>query len=417
MVLDWVMPGVSGVDVCRFLRSSSGPEQKIAILLLTSQRRTEQIVEGLAAGANDFLSKPFEDEELRARVGSLVRSRKLLERAEQAESLNRRLLESTPDPLITVDRDGRLTFANRAALQILDKRKSVLGADVFSVIPGLPFSAELRTRAEDAKGPLPDVEIGGRIYSPTVNALSADERNSTTVSLRDVTDRRRADARRLDFYSIVAHDLRSPLSAVMMRTDLMLRGVHGPLPPRVTTDLRRIDENLKSLLSMINDFLELARLEETGIKADRKEVRIDELLHRTMDDLQPLLEASDLRWEKTAAPEVVVNADQRRIAQVVANLVGNAIKFTPRHGVITTRLIADEQGVEVSVADNGRGIAPAALPHLFDRYTRANGAEPDIVGSGLGLMIVREVIEAHGGTVGVESTLGEGSRFWFRLPY
>ncbi|HTU62478.1 MAG TPA: response regulator, partial [Polyangiales bacterium] len=117
VVLDWVMPGISGVEVCRFLRDSA-TRQGLAILLLTAHRQTEQIVEGLDAGANDYLAKPYEDEELRARVGALVRSKALLERAEQAEAAHRSVLETAPDPLLVVDASGRLSFLNARARQM-----------------------------------------------------------------------------------------------------------------------------------------------------------------------------------------------------------------------------------------------------------------------------------------------------------
>ena len=126
MVLDWVMPGVSGVEVVRFMRAGGGPSQKVGVLLLTVQRDTTQIVEGLSAGANDYLSKPYEDEELRARVAALVRTCELVERLELTQAENRRLLETTPDPLLVVDGSGRLTFVNEQAVSVFGASRDVL---------------------------------------------------------------------------------------------------------------------------------------------------------------------------------------------------------------------------------------------------------------------------------------------------
>jgi len=110
-----------------------------------------------------------------------------------------------------------------------------------------------------------------------------------------------------------------------------------------------------------------------------------------------------------------VVTDERVVRQILLNLLGNAIKFTPPTGSITTRIDVDPRFVATVVEDSGPGIAAEELPGIFERFTRAKGSE-GIVGSGLGLMIARQIVEAHGGSIGVESALGRGSRFWFRLP-
>jgi two-component system phosphate regulon sensor histidine kinase PhoR len=116
-----------------------------------------------------------------------------------------------------------------------------------------------------------------------------------------------------------------------------------------------------------------------------------------------------------AEPAIVIG-DARRLQQVLTNLISNAVKFTGDRGTITGKIVVFDAELEVSVADTGRGIPAEKLPTLFDRYTRATETKDEIPGTGLGLMIVREIVEAHGGSVGVESRVGVGSRFWFRMP-
>jgi signal transduction histidine kinase len=412
MVLDWVMPGVTGVEVCRFLRSAQGRQPGVGVLLLTSHRATEQIVEGLSAGANDYLAKPYADEELVARVGALLRTRDLLERAEQAEALNRTLLETAPDPLLALDEATRVTFANEAAGRALGWPPSTLmGRPVDEILPGIELSESAAPSA------LPDVQVGDRLFSPSMRALPSGKESQAIVSLRDVTERHRANARRLDFYSIIAHDLRSPLTAISMRTYRLSR--NRDLAPEVQSDIQKIERNLASLTAMVDDFLELAQFEGSDYRIERTPLDITLLLARTMDDFVPLLEANELTWvrePKLDAP-VTVMGDARRLQQVLANLIGNAVKFTPPHGTITSSVSTVGDEVIVSITDTGRGIAPEALPTIFNRYTRApDRQQHPVPGSGLGLMITREIIEAHGGRVGVESTPGHGSRFWFRVP-
>jgi PAS domain S-box-containing protein len=416
MVLDWVMPGVTGVEVCRFLRSGAYGNSPLGIILLTSHRAVEQIVEGLSAGANDYLSKPFEDEELKARVLSQVRARELLERAIEAEDLNRRLLESAPDPMLAIDARGVLTFANGEACAVFGSPREVLiGKPVGELIPHLPEL--LGEPSRELNRALSDVAIGSRVYSPTVR-LPLTPAAGVMVSLRDVTDRRQKEVRRLDFYSIIAHDLRSPLNAMSLRTDLMLNGKHGETSPGMTLDLLKIKGSIQSLVTMINDFLEIARFESTLVNVERNSVDVSNLLDATMEGLLPLLESGSLQWQRRVngtGADCQVTGDPRRLSQVFANLIGNAIKFTPPKGTITTSISCEPGWVEISVEDTGPGVPPQALPTLFDRYTRATGQDT-VAGSGLGLMIVREVVEAHGGSVGVESTVGVGSRFWVKLP-
>lgn len=409
VVLDWVMPGISGVEVCRFLRDSEA-RQALAILLLTAHRHTEQIVEGLSAGANDYLAKPYEDEELRARVGSLIRTKALLERAEQAEAAHRKLLETAPDPLLVVDEMGQLRFLNAKASQLLGGSAS-LGRKLADLIPDLA-SAHIPPEFEDSALPPADVSVAERRFSPILTA----GQGITTISLRDVTERRLLEERRLDFYSIIAHDLRSPLAAMTLR--LALLGNSGAdLDDKGRRDVSTLQDRLRSLVSMINDFLELARLEGISYRLQRSQVKLKPLIEQVVEEYGPLLERDGLTWqgvtERGSASSPAVLGDARRLMQVFGNLIGNAVKFTPAGGTVRASIEQAQRHVEVSIHDTGKGIEAAALPRLFERYTRA---EHSVGGTGLGLLIVREIVEAHGGIVGVESELGKGSRFWVRLP-
>jgi two-component system phosphate regulon sensor histidine kinase PhoR len=417
LVLDWVMPDVSGLDVCRFVRGPTQRTIEIPILLLTAHKHTAQIVEGLDAGANDYLAKPFEDEELLARIGSLLRTRQHLERAVKAEESVRALLAAAPDAILAVDAQGVVTYLNEEAERVLCRgTDDVLGRPIANVVPDLSLRAVMVGPGEPLL-PVPDVQIGDRIFSPLIRLLPSDSAANTTVALRDVTARRQADTRRLDFYSMIAHDLRTPLSAVLLRLELATIGKHGVLPAPLMADLRKIDANVRTLVAMINDFLELARFEGIGHKIERAPVDLADLLRMTMEDFRPLLEVEGLAWQSFGRRrDARVLGDRGRLIQVLSNLVGNAIKFTPHGGTISTTITVGDDHVEVAVADTGQGIPREAQGNLFQRYTRVPEGERASAGSGLGLMIVREIVEAHGGQVGVESGLGEGSRFWFRIP-
>ena len=415
LVLDWVMPGISGIDVCRFLRSAHRPQHPLAILLLTVQTQTQQIVEGLEAGANDYLFKPFADPELRARVAALLRSNALLERAQKAEARVRELLEHAPDPLIGVGQEHRITFVNAEAQRVLGQNAEALTSKTLSEV--------LPTMAVDEVGPaarislpLSDIEIGGEVFSPSVRSLPSKADDELTIALRNVTARRKREARRLDFYSMIAHDLRSPLSALLMRTDLMLRGRRGVLSAEMIGDLQKMGTSMRGLVALINDFLDFARMEEGAHRMDRSRFDLGALIGEIVDDFRPLVDSSQQQIciEKTA--QLFVHGDRRRLQQVFTNLLANAVKFTPAGGAIVVRTTLTGHSCEVQIDDSGPGIEPDIVPTLFQRYARDPKSAQHAEGTGLGLLIVREIVEAHGGTVGVESTPGKGSRFWFRLP-
>lgn len=416
LVLDWVMPGLTGLEVCQFIRSREGSTAQVSVLLLTAHGDTEQVVQALDAGANDYLRKPYDDSELRARIGALMRGRAMIERVEQAERNVRALLSNAPDALLAVDAAGLVAFANEEAERAFGAGRSLTGRAVAELLPDLRLET-LRLGGSEALLPLPDVRVGESIFSPTIRALPRDFAATRTISLRDVTTARQNEARRLDFYSIIAHDLRSPLSAMMLRTASMLSGRRGLLSAPVTDDIRKIDSNIRSMVALINDFLDLARLEGAGYKIDKEPVDVNALVRVTVDDVRLLAEESQLTIDAVLSEDrIEIPGDRRRLAQVLTNLLSNAIKFTPGGGKVVARVRLNVDSVEITVEDTGRGIAEEALPTLFERYTRVIDPQHHVAGTGLGLMIVREIVEAHGGSVSVRSQRGQGSTFSVRLP-
>jgi signal transduction histidine kinase len=416
LVLDWVMPGISGIEVCRFLRSGDGARPQLAILLLTMQSQTQQIVEGLAAGANDYLVKPYADLELRARVDALIRTRALLERAQRAEASVLQLLENAPDALIGVDGAHRVTFTNLVAQRAFGgDERALQDRPIFELLPTL--SPDHLRMAADNGGALSDLQIGNEIFSPTVRFLPSQTDGGFTIALRNVTARRREEARRLDFYSIIAHDLRSPLNAMLLRTEMLLRGHRGVLAAEVVSDLRKMDSHMRRLVALINDFLDFARMEEAAHKMERSRVDLVEVIKQIIDDFRPLVENTGQQIRVNLEPRGLISlGDRRRLQQVVSNLAANAIKFSPPQGTIVVSAKVVGSWCEVSVQDQGPGISPEVVPQLFQRYARGSNESSESGGTGLGLLIVREIVEAHGGMVGIESSPGQGSRFWFRLP-
>jgi len=413
VVLDWVMPGLSGVEVCRFLRTNK-PTVELPVLMLTSHQGTQEVVEGLAAGANDYVTKPYAPEELLARVAALVRSKVLRERMDKAEAALADVLEHHPDPLITLNRDATIAFINADAVQMLGGDADALrGKPLAKVLPALRLPDPLYYHPVL----LPDLKVGNSLYEPAVRAFPGGNPSWISISFRDVTSKRQVDARRLDFYSMAAHDLRSPMQAILLRLGRLNRKFAPALPPEARSDLTLVDSRVRELSSMLDDFLDLARMEGVGLRVEREQVDLLEAVRTTAEMLQPLVDAGQLTLSVEGEPgSARVSADARRIRQALSNLLSNAIKFTPPGGKVTVRVVREGERVRASITDTGRGISAEALPHVFERYVSAVDRSRATVGTGLGLMIVQEVVEAHGGKVGVASELNQGATFWFELP-
>lgn len=404
LIVDSHMPGMSGVEICHFLRANPATAA-LPILMLTVLSETRDVVEGLRAGADDYVKKPYAPEELAARAETLARTSRLRRRAEAAEASLGTLLHHLPDLLLTVDSDGRILFANEAAIRTFGP--SIIGRDVTAVLPGL--HDRIGPRLEVAG----DVTIGDRVFAAVLGTIPEGGKNTHVVALRDVTQQRRTEARRLDFYSIVAHDLRTPLTAILLRAQILLR--KSALVETARHDVEKIRQSVVNMSELVSDFLDLARADATGLRLELGPLEMSALVAESVEHLRGMAEEAGLALHCTGCDtSATVLGDAKRLRQVITNLLSNAIKFTSK-GSIHVSITRKNGQIEVAFQDTGKGISPESLPVLFERYARAVDAK-SIAGTGLGLMIVRDVIEAHGGKVGVESELDRGSRFWFTLP-
>jgi signal transduction histidine kinase len=219
------------------------------------------------------------------------------------------------------------------------------------------------------------------------------------------------------FLARMSHELRTPLSAIIGFSDLLLEGASGELNGEQRDDVQEIGSAGRLLLDVINDILDLSRIEAGRMPLEMRPIRLGALLTDVASALRPLAlaKALELRLE-VESDDPPVTADPLRIRQVVTNLVSNAIKFTHEGGV-TIHLRARSGGAEVSVVDTGVGIPNGALRAVFDEFTQVDGGTTrGFAGTGLGLSIAQRLVELHEGTIGVDSEVGVGSRFWFWLP-
>jgi signal transduction histidine kinase len=226
------------------------------------------------------------------------------------------------------------------------------------------------------------------------------------------------DQAKSEFLSIASHELRTPLTSIKGSLSLMRSGVVGKIN-EMAENLMTIAENeTDRLIRLINDILDLAKIEARKLPLHQDWKAFNDLLHTCLQSLQGLASQAQVQLTQSSIPPLIVYMDQDRIQQVLTNLLSNAIKFSPQGGIVNVSCqITDKQELLIEVRDHGRGIAPEDQDAIFQKFRQAtNSRNPLVKGTGLGLAIARALVEQHGGTIGVRSTPDEGSTFYFTLP-
>lgn len=324
------------------------------------------------------------------------------------------------DGVVAADRGGEVILANRAAAELLGWPEGKEGGAQARRVPWPRLRAvidDAATHGRICAEELPPAETGSRLIEAHCAPITGDAGRSVgaVAVLRDVTDLRRLERARRELTANVSHELRTPLTSIKGFAETLLAGAM-----RDETSCRRfleiIDQESNRLVKLVDDLLDLSRLESKRLSLEMGQVRVRDLVTDTVAKMQPLAGGRALELRQVES-DVTVLADRDRLAQVLTNLVDNAIKFTRDDGRITVGWRTLNGEVEVSVADDGPGILPADLPHVFERFYKADRSRAALPGgTGLGLAITKHIVEAHGGRIRVASAPGSGTTFAFTLP-
>jgi signal transduction histidine kinase len=330
VVADIMMPVMSGHDLLKAIRGDE-TLRTIPVILLTARAGTDARVESLEAGADDYVSKPFNEEELLARIKNQLR----------------------------IHRQEQELEAKAAQLQALYSKLEAINAEL-----------------------------------------------------------RELSLRKSEFVSIVSHDLRTPLAAMSGFVDNLMDEIAGPLTEKQRRYLDRIKSNIGRLVRMINDLLDLSKIEAGTMRLDSKTFPIGDLAETVIDNLQGLAREKSISLRATTVDKnLLVLGDPDKLTQVLTNLVQNACKFTPAGGEVRLDVTADGTGfAQVCVADTGCGIPPEETTQVFEKFYRGTSSHGEARGAGLGLAIAKHFVELHQGRIWVDSLPGQGSRFYFTIP-
>ncbi len=343
----------------------------------------------------------------------------------QAQQAAQAAIDSLPDPVLVLDPGGAILNLNGAAEGML---RLGSGATLESLDPDLrPVVERVRQHVLAGRGPyLPrgfdeavrvSTPDGNRHLLPRATPLYSEESGivGATIVLQDVTRLMRFDELKNDLVATVAHEFRTPLTSLRMAIHLCAEEVVGPLTQKQAELIGAARDECERLQGIVDDLLDLSR-----IQAGRMELRVDRigagaLLSTAADALRKPAEDAglSLRVEEPES-EALIRADPERVGLVLSNLIANAIRHTPRGGAITIRAVDAGAAERFEVSDTGEGIPPEHQERIFEKFYRVPGGRGG--GVGLGLYISREIVQAHGGDMGVVSAPGMGSTFWFTLP-
>lgn len=332
------------------------------------------------------------------------------------------ILAALVEGVVAVDHEGRVLFLNSAAETLFGvQSETVIGRPILEVLRHNPLQEIVRQTLHERKPVSHEVTL----HSPQERILTiqsvpisyGQQHTGVLAALHDITALRKLEHVRQEFVANVSHELRTPLTAIKGYVETLLEGAIDDKKHN-REFLKIIEDHAKHLSLLIEDVLDLSSIEAKRMAFHFDTVSLADVTKKLIKGLAPMAKAKDVEIiNHLSEATSKVRADKDKLAQILMNLIDNAIKFNKSCGRVELRARLEHGVVHVSVQDTGAGIAAADLPRVFERFYRADKAHShDIPGTGLGLAIVKHLVEAHQGTVSVESHVGQGSTFTFTLP-
>ncbi len=383
------------------------PDRVVGVLTLTHEEQDH-----FGAADVDLLSS------IAAQAAVALVNARLFEVVTAEKAWSEAILAGTADVIVATDRERRVTLLNPAAERAFGASfADAVGWPLQEALPNAGL-VELFRQAEQA-GPTPSAELvlpDGRVLFGTVSAVAAGPHadGGWVAVMHDITHLKQLDRMKNEFVSTVSHDLRTPLATIHGFADVLGHMVDG----EAREYAQRIQAHTMRMAALVDELLDLGKI-ESGVEAVQVPCRLEELVAEAVEAASFQAQSRGVAVQ-AAVPRLsrTVHGNPLRLRQVLDNLLGNALKYTPAGGSVTVQAWEREDRVLVTVQDSGIGIPPEALPRVFEKFYRVPGAgTSQAPGTGLGLAIVKAIVEQHGGQVWAESQPGKGSTFGFFLPW
>lgn len=369
-----------------------------------------------------FWKNTRHEKENQARTERLENFERQLTGLQREKAFLSAILSALVESVVAVDQTAKILFINSAAERLFDVQAGAVKDR--SILEGLRHSAlsNILTQTLSRQQPMSQEIV---LHAPeerilTVTALPVDYgegRTGAVAALHDISELRKLETVRQEFVANASHELKTPLTAIKGFVETLLDGALED-PKNNRQFLETIQEHSNNLMRLLEDLLNLSAIEAKRVEYRMEPVIVAEVAQRLVKGLSPMAKAKKVAVTINL-PETLprVYADREKLAQILLNLLDNAIKFNKIGGLVTLTASVKDTLLEIQVRDTGMGIAPQDLPRVFERFFRGDKSHSrEIAGTGLGLAIVKHLVEAHQGTVTATSVPGEGSTFSFTLP-
>jgi two-component system, OmpR family, phosphate regulon sensor histidine kinase PhoR len=429
VLLDLMMSGISGFDVLSHIKAL---HPDTSIIVITGYATVEHSIEAMKNGAFDFIPKPFSPDQLRVVVSKAIEHTGALKDIANEKSRIRVLINLIANGVMVTDAEKKLVLANPAFMKIMGfKGDDIIGRPFAELVQQEQLrqmvehtlsitESELAELTEELK-----IEKSGEDGTATYVARCRPFRDrigrnlGTITVLSDITYLKDINQRKSDFVSMVAHEIRSPMNSVMAQMKVVQDGLAGDVTQKQSKILGRASEKINGLVSLSSELLNMASREAGLIALERTECDMGEVLKDQVEFHRPKAQAKGIQLKLEPLPDLPpVLANKQNMEEVFSNLITNAINYTPGKGKITVSARPEKHYLCISVSDTGLGIAEEDLDRIFDRFYRVkNDKTRYIIGTGLGLPIVKSIVEAHDGMIRVESKPDHGSTFVVYMPF
>lgn len=438
-LLDLKMPGMDGMEVLQKIRQRN---KEILVIVITGFATVETAIEAMKQGAYDFIPKPFEPAQLRIVVGRARDNLLLQKETEKLEAERRRtladlgteksrirtIIESLPNGVLVTNTLGQVVLMNPACFRHLEIPMDHGTGDVIGTyiaekeLCDIVMDISAGKYAPDDDMPTYEFAMSDEKFLMAKGRPVLSSKNEclgAVINFMDITAIKLLDRLKSEFVAKVSHELRSPLSTIHEQLAVVLRDVAEEESIKDHEILSRAKDKTQNLIALIGDMLDLSRIEAGNVGYEAKQIRLEELLESIVvfmrDKTKSRNQTLTLNKPDTDLPYVA--ADPMALESIFGNLITNAINYTPDGGEITVTAERVEKGIKTIVSDTGFGIEEKYFESIFERFYRVkNDNTRYITGTGLGLPIVKGLVERLKGSIEVESQKGKGTRFTVFLP-